>query len=154
MARLNATERHKSILSAVSAAHRKWRKGVDVSRQTRLSVEINNDWQARALSVDKAIRAEVELPGVHKQRIDLVDIAAHSAYELKVSPNNVHMEFYRDIFKVLIFNQLSDPKQRVNKLYFLAPRAGLQGMGPMKDQAIAIAKQFGKLRVECIAVDD
>ncbi len=36
------------------------------------------------------------------ERIDLVDTHELVAYELKVSPNNTHFEFYRDIFKVII----------------------------------------------------
>ena len=151
--RLNAAQRHVAVLAAVRAAHRQWSKGKSVSGQTRLSVKINNDWQARAVAIDKSIRAEVELPGVHRQRIDLVDTSAHVAYELKVSQNNVHMEFYRDIFKVLVYNQLSDSKSRIKTLYFLAPTAGIQAMGPMQNEAMRIAKKIGSLNVKCLGVD-
>ena len=153
MARLTSAERHSAVLAAVRAAHRQWTNGKNVSQQTRLSVKINNDWQQRAVAIDEGIIKEVALPGEHKQRIDLVDTVSGVAYELKVSQNNVHMEFYRDIFKVLIFNRLNTKSKRIKALYFLAPHAGLKAMGPMQYEAIKIAKKSGGVLVKCVAVD-
>lgn len=62
------------------------------------------------------------------QRIDLVDLKTRTAYELKSSPNNVHMEIYRDVFKALVFNQ-RNPRNPIKTLVFIAPKAGMQKLG-------------------------
>ena len=62
------------------------------------------------------------------QKIDLVDDNDRVAYELKSSPNNVHMEIYRDVFKALVFNE-RNPQKCITTLVFLAPSEGIKKLG-------------------------
>lgn len=66
-----------------------------------------------------------------KEKIDVVDRVAGIAYELKASPNNVHMEFYRDIFKVILARD--NGLLKLNHFVFLTPSTGAKklrrGMG-------------------------
>ena len=66
-----------------------------------------------------------------KQRIDVVNVVNGIAYELKVSPNNVHMEFYRDIFKVILARDNRLPN--LERFVFLTPERSAaklrKGMG-------------------------
>jgi hypothetical protein len=61
------------------------------------------------------------------ERIDLVDLEHGVAYELKVSPNNDHFEFYRDIFKVLIARDNLLPQLR--EFCFLCPAVAARRYG-------------------------
>ena len=51
------------------------------------------------------IQIEVRIGGGLNERIDVIDTANATAYEMKVSSSNPHHEFYKDIFKVIIYNQ-------------------------------------------------
>ena len=78
------------------------------------------------------------------QKIDLVDNHDRVAYELKASPNNVHMEVYRDVFKALVFNQ-RNPGKAIRTLVFLAPKDGMKKLGatfPQDVQNIARGLQL------------
>ena len=51
------------------------------------------------------------------QRIDVVDSATGCAYEFKVSGKNAWAEFYKDIVKILLWNERR--KQKLNRLVFI-----------------------------------
>jgi hypothetical protein len=59
-----------------------------------------------------------------RERIDLVDTRDLVAYELKVSPNNTHFEFYRDIFKVIIARDNALPG--LGHFVFITPEEGVR----------------------------
>ena len=119
------------VAFAEHAYRESWSAGGNVSEQTNKSQRVCTTWQ-------KAVRdhfgsrfaAEVSLnESGTAQKIDLVDEQDRVAYELKSSPNNVHMEIYRDVFKALVFNE-RNPKQRITTLVFIAPKKGIQKLGP------------------------
>lgn len=86
------------------------------------------------------------------QKIDLVDTLSRVAYELKASPNNVHMEIYRDVFKALVFNE-RNPGRAVGTLVFIAPAAGIRRLGATfpKDVQTISARMGLALRLREIA---
>jgi hypothetical protein len=101
------TDIQSQIVTHAQKVHQRlWIRGTHVGTQTRLSNTVCRAWQeAVTVQYKRRLIAECPLGGVDaKQKIDLVDIESRIAYELKASPNNTHMELYRDIFKVLVFN--------------------------------------------------
>lgn len=104
-----------------------------VSRQTKKAQATCKYWQktvkqkfGNRFAVEHGINGK---KGGRSQKIDLVDLEDRAAYELKSSPNNVHMEIYRDVFKALVFNE-RNPAERIKTLVFIAPRSGIQKLGP------------------------
>jgi len=98
----------------------------------KLAKLITDTWQSTLKNHNQERFAiEYQVASHLKERIDVVDLVSGIAYELKVSPNNVHMEFYRDIFKVILArdNRLS----HLQRFVFLTPAQGAsklsRGMG-------------------------
>jgi hypothetical protein len=119
------------VVALARAIHQeRWGSGKDVGAQTKLSTAICVEWQKAAhLKFPGRFRHEHPLNEFGPtQLIDLVDLTDRVAYELKVSPNNVHMEIYRDVFKALVFNR-RNPTNRIVKLVFIAPKAGIDKLG-------------------------
>jgi hypothetical protein len=117
----------------------------------RLARLITDTWQAQLRNhAQGRFAIEYQVAPHLRERIDVVDVVAGVAYELKVSPNNVHMEFYRDIFKVILArdNRLS----HLNRFVFLTPAAGAaklaRGMGKA---VIEDALRLG-LSIEVVAI--
>jgi hypothetical protein len=120
-----------TIVEYAAKAHRRiWSAGRHVSKQTKKSQQVCAEWQnAVRGKYGERFKAEVPLnESGPAQKIDLVDRKTHTAYELKSSPNNVHMEIYRDVFKALVFNQ-RHPRNPIKTLVFIAPKAGIQKLG-------------------------
>jgi hypothetical protein len=129
------------IAYAATSHQRIWSTGRDVSVQTKKSQKVCIDWQNAVIGkYGERFSAEVPLnESGPVQRIDLLDWKTHTAYELKSSPKNVHMEIYRDVFKALVFNQ-RNPKELIKILVFIAPTVGIQRLGqtfPQDVQRIA-----------------
>jgi hypothetical protein len=120
-----------------------WRECQGVSEATKAAGEITRQWQSAVTSQNERYKAEFPVCGLG-EKIDLVDTESKIAYELKVSANNTHMEFYRDVFKVLAHNESAVKDERLKKLIFLAPEAGAvrlqRGLG---EAACRIAEKFG-----------
>ena len=93
------------LVELAAIAHREcWSHECNVSEQTRKSQNACKRWQelvlnefAKRFTAEKAIGENST-----GQKIDLVDETDRSAYELKASKNNAHMEIYRDVFKALV----------------------------------------------------
>jgi len=120
-----------TVVEYAAKAHRGiWSAGRHVSKQTKKSQQVCAVWQDAVLGeYGERFKAEVPLnESGPAQRIDLVDWKTRTAYELKSSPNNVHMEIYRDVFKALVFNQ-RNPRNPIKTLVFIAPKAGMQKLG-------------------------
>ncbi len=110
------------MIRLARAAHaRHWRLSGDEGTGDRLAATITREWQS-AVKAKFKDRFESELRiGRHlSERIDLVDLEAGVAYELKVSPNNDHFEFYRDIFKVMVARAQAVPGLRA--FCFICPQ--------------------------------
>lgn len=132
------------VVALAAEAHASlWSAGSNVSAQTRKAQAICNLWQgAVTQKFSDRFQAEYGInrsKGGPSQKIDLVDLEDRAAYELKSSPNNVHMEIYRDVFKALVFNE-RNPSECLKTLVFIAPKIGIQKLGsefPKDVQAIS-----------------
>jgi len=92
------------IIEAARLAHKRlWRATSDESTGDKQANKVTKAWQKSVVSDD--IQCEVPIKEDLKDRIDLIDHSATMAYEMKVSGKNRHNEFYRHIFKVIIYNQ-------------------------------------------------
>ena len=101
----------KIILAAREAFKGRIRKSSDVSDNTVNAQEIAKDWRSRCWEIDPnrlAIEQTIH-PGLN-QRIDLVDRQEMCAYEFKVSGKNATAEFYKDIVKVILWNEKRQDK--------------------------------------------
>lgn len=138
------------VVALAQSAHQKdWQAGRDVGAQTRKSNAVCRAWQeAVKVRFPDRFHPEHRLNKTGRsQQIDLVDLHDRVAYELKSSPNNVHMEIYRDVFKALVFN-LRNPDVAVQTLVFIAPEDGIRRLGKaFPEDVAAIARQ---LRLELI----
>ena len=118
-----------------------WKAKQSVSDATSTAISITRQWQAAVLTSKPSFAAEYPVSGLG-EKIDLLDRDQMIAYELKVSPNNTHMEFYRDVFKVLAHNEVAQVP--IRKLVFIAPGVGARrlqrGLGEI---ACRIAGKFG-----------
>jgi hypothetical protein len=97
-----------------------WRMSCDEGTGDRLATQVCCAWQAGVRQLDPArFVIEARIGGGLREWIDVVDRVDGVAYELKVSPNNAHFEFYRDVFKVMLAKTASLPQLR--QFLFLAP---------------------------------
>ena len=111
-----------------TAAHRvhapNWTANAAVSAATKKSQAITLVWQGElALQAQSGFAAEYPVCGVN-ERFDLVDVLDRTVYELKVSGNNPHHEFYKDIFKVVIHNR-NAPHDAFHHFVFLTTSSGV-----------------------------
>ena len=94
---------HDEVIRLAREAHQKrWRMSGDEGTGDKLATAVTSDWQSAVLALFPGRFVAEQPVGKLRERIDLVDLVCGIAYELKVSPNNDHFEFYRDIFKVLV----------------------------------------------------
>lgn len=110
---------------AREAYRQRWSSTADVSTSTRESQAICREWQQCVKALDATrFDVEVRVSDVFRERIDLVDRATATAYELKVSGNNPAHEFFKDVFKVLEHNLSGGGGIRL--LVFLTDSAGVR----------------------------
>lgn len=140
------TEDH--VVALAAKAHSAgWAAGNDVSAQTRKAQNVCKCWQdavkkkfGNRFKVECGFSEEKRGPS---QKIDLLDIEERVAYELKSSPNNTHMEIYRDVFKALVFNE-RNPEQKITTLVFVPPDAGIEKLsGAFVEDVQAICARIG-----------
>lgn len=112
------------VIDLACDAHRThWRMSRDEGTGDVLASLVTSTWQDSIKTWDdKRFAVECRIADHLKERIDVVDLISGAAFELKVSPNNVHMEFYRDVFKAIIARDHRVPQLR--KFIFLAPQRG------------------------------
>jgi hypothetical protein len=140
---------HDEVIRFAREAHGlHWRLTGNTGTGDKLAAAVTSHWQ-NAVTEAFPGRFIPEHPvGSLGERIDLVDTIDGIAYELKVSPNNDHFEFYRDIFKVLIARQEGLSKLRT--FYFVCPsdaarryekglRRSVLAFGPRLDLSLAVA---------------
>lgn len=121
-----------------------YKGGANVSLQTKASIAITKSWQNKlvAIDADRYIGEYVvnSAVGSRSHKIDLYDADEKIAYELKVSANNPHHEFYKDIFKVAFANR---DDQIVRKLVFCCPEIAYEKLGELAEYAITQAPRLG-----------
>jgi len=125
------------IIRAAKLAHKEhWRGTSDESVGDKQATSATKSWQDKVISQN--VRCEVQVADNLKERIDVIDFSECAAYELKVSGKNPHHEFYKDIFKVIVYNQ--NHPNKINKFVFLTEKEGAdklnKGMGKEVMQSI------------------
>ena len=99
-----------------------WQNTGNESDGDRLASLVTKHWQQAVLdNAPKQFIQEYPVANHLNERIDLVDKENGIAYELKVSPNNTHFEFYKDIFKVVLARDNLLP--HLNRFVFKIGRA-------------------------------
>ena len=115
-----------------------WHMSGDTSTGTKAAIAATKKWQQEVLKLgDPAVHVEYSIGGGLGEKIDVANLATKTAYEMKVSPNNTHFEFYRDIFKILAHNEVNTHRQ-INTLVFITPESSATkirgGLGKMAAQ--------------------
>ena len=140
------------VVKHARKAHREhWRMTGDKGTGDRLASAVTRSWQ-RAVTAAAPKRFEVEyrVASGLRERIDLVDPQDGVAYELKVSPNNAHFEFYRDIFKVLLARDRRLPSLR--QFVFLVPeQAAAKLLRSMGGAVVAESASLG-IKIEVVGI--
>ena len=90
----------------------------DVSENTKNAQAIAKGWRSAVHALDPD-RFEIEASVIPEldQKIDIIDRENACAYEFKVSGKNAPAEFYKDIVKVIIWNQKR--KKKLSSLVFI-----------------------------------
>lgn len=113
------------ILSALRQIHSLHRlKDGDVSAHTKSAQRITKEWQA-AVGSDQ-VGTEVPVSPKNSEKIDVVCFLNRTAYELKVSGKNTHHEFFKDIFKVITYNEYNSAK--LHRLVFVSEQQGIRAI--------------------------
>jgi len=94
-----------------------------ISEKTKSAQKIGKKWQER-LKSDPKFSIEVSISNDSKEKIDVVDTDNGIAYELKVSGKNVKHEFYKDAFKVLVYNE-KNKDEAVSTFVFISEKDGI-----------------------------
>ncbi len=120
-----------NIIELVKKVHSQhWQLSGDEGTGDKLAKRITDEWQLIVSKSYPDFKAEVHISDDLRERVDLVDMKNGIAYELKVSPNNSHFEFYRDIFKIVM---LKKKYPFIKQFVFLVPQSAanklLKGMG-------------------------
>lgn len=120
------------ILDGLRSIHKKYRLAEgDVSSHTKSAQKITSEWQN--LMSSESIGAEVRVSPENNERIDIVDYVRKEAYELKVSGNNTHHEFYKDLVKVLTYNEYQPQSKRLVRLNFISEEIGIKSLSNRLD---------------------
>src|SRR5208282_648005 len=90
----------------------------DVSENTKNAQAIAKAWRGAVHELDPdRFQIEAMVSPTLDQKIDVVDTQSARAYEFKVSGKNASAEFYKDIVKVIIWNQKR--KNKLSSLVFI-----------------------------------
>ncbi|GEM_PF-1167134 len=101
------------VLAAQDAFAARIKGSNDVSENTRNAQAIAKSWRSAVHKLD-ADRYQIEALVAPEldQKIDVVDPRTCWAYEFKVSGKNAWAEFYKDVVKVIIWNEEHTKKLR------------------------------------------
>lgn len=90
-----------------------------VSDYTKNAQAIAREWRNKCweLSPD-TIQLEVLIHPTYNEKIDILDNKEMCAYEYKVSGNNATNEFYKDVVKLIMWNESRSDK-KIYKLVFI-----------------------------------
>lgn len=113
------------ITEPLKNLYQKYRSSdASVSEHTKSAQSITKEWQ-KAVVIKDIIEAEVPIIKNAKEKIDVVDFDREIAYELKVSGKNVEHEFYKDIFKVVTFNN-NNSGRKLSTFIFISEEEGIK----------------------------
>lgn len=143
---LNDNMPSRKIIDALKGVHKKHRlvEG-SVSSHTKSAQKITKDWQLQVVS--ETVLSEVKVSPENSEKIDVVDLVSQTAYELKVSGKNTHHEFYKDVFKILTYNEYK--KEKILRLVFISERDGIKSLERRLDtKLIALLKTAHNLKIQ------
>lgn len=106
------------LLAARAAFAARLREGSNVSDHTKNAQAIAKAWRLAVHELDPD-RFQIEplvAPDLD-QRLDVLDLKTHTAYEFKVSGKNATSEFYKDVVKIIVWNQRR--KTAIGRLVFI-----------------------------------
>ena len=139
---------HPVITAAREALASRILGGSDVSAHTRNAQAIAKAWRSAAFKLDPS-RYQYEIPvrPDFDQRIDVLDREEMCAFEFKVSGKNATNEFYKDVVKVLLWNE--EHEDTIRKLVFITEETwGRKSLDkPMPKAFIQFLKRY-RLEVE------
>lgn len=117
------------------------------SEGDRRATRVTTTWQRNVVKLfGPTLVPEFPIGDGFGERIDLVDKQDLVAYELKVSPNNTHFEFYRYIFKVIIARD--NALAGLNHFVFITPEIGARKLERGLARAVIEHAASMRLRVE------
>lgn len=118
-----------------------------VSDHTKNASAIGKAWLEACWNLDpNRFQIEVSVHPSLNQRIDLLDSANMVAYELKVSGKNANSEFYKDVVKVILWNEQHDNK--IGRLVFITEEFGKRYLETPMPQAFSAYLGRGGLVVD------
>src|SRR5215471_17441369 len=101
------------IQAAQLAFSARLKDSAGVSEHTKNAQAIAKAWRGAVLELDPdRFQIEAIVAAELDQKIDIVDLETSCAYEFKVSGKNAWAEFYKDIVKVIIWNEKRQKKLR------------------------------------------
>ncbi len=138
------------IIETIQNIHRKYRLSEgSVSTHTKSAQKITKEWQ-HAIKSDE-ISVEVKVSPENNEKIDVIDFTTSTAYELKVSGKNTHHEFYKDLAKVITYNEYQDTK--LKKLVFVSEESGIKSLKSRLDSKfIALIRRLHGLELNFIGI--
>ncbi|OGS89588.1 MAG: hypothetical protein A2061_05515 [Gallionellales bacterium GWA2_59_43] len=106
------------VQAAQDAFKQRLRNNNDVSDNTRNAQAIAKAWRSAVYAIDPdRFQIEAIVAPDLDQKIDILDTETHTAYEFKVSGKNATSEFYKDVVKVIVWNQKR--KKNLTRLVFI-----------------------------------
>jgi hypothetical protein len=110
------------VLAAQAAFAVRIRNSNDVSENTKNAQAIAKAWRSAVHQLDPdRFQIEALVAPELDQKIDVIDIETASAYEFKVSGKNAWAEFYKDVVKVIMWNERRSKK--IPTLVFITEEA-------------------------------
>lgn len=140
------------VIAARRAFSARLRDSSDVSKNTKNAQAIAKVWRSEVYGLDPdRFQIEAMVAPDLDQKIDVVDSERACAYEFKVSGKNAPAEFYKDIVKIIIWNQKR--KKKLSSLVFITEEKHGRPFldAPMPRAYIDYLAQEGlKVRVEYV----
>ena len=145
--------RREDVVDAARFALGWWNTTPDESEANRSEAQVSRIWRSQLEKrFPGSLSFEVEpVPESARSRIDAVDFVQGTAYEFKVSGKNPHHRFFRDIWKVAVFN--AQGGNRITKLIFLVGEPGTSDLTDLFTQSVrGVAKANLGIDVEIVSV--
>ena len=139
------------IIQPLDALYQKYRynkNNTSVDDHTKSAQVICTEWQKEIAGADIGI--EVAICPDAKEKIDVIDYNAKTAYELKVSGKNVEHEFYKAIFKILTFNN-NYPNKQIQKFVFITEEKGITSLE--KATLFKETLKLSTLKIEVVGIE-
>jgi hypothetical protein len=140
------------VIAAQAAFSLRLKDNSDVSKNTKNAQAIAKAWRGAVHELDsERFQIEAMVTPDLDQRIDVVDSETACAYELKVSGKNAWAEFYKDVVKVILWNE-KRPKKLSGLVFITEQNYGRPFLdAPMPRAYINYLAQHGlKVRVEYV----